>query len=59
GSRGHGRDHLVPAFISPSLVLAVRGGRPVLGTWQSVVMVDTNVDNPERHLVLSYLPATP
>src|SRR5437763_10229274 len=40
GSPGHGADHLLPALVSPMLVLAVDGGRPVLGTWQSVVLVD-------------------
>ena len=56
GSTGHGADHLVPAFVSPSLVLAVRDGQPVLGTWQSVVLVDPNVDNPDRRLIVSFLP---
>ena len=55
GSRGHGRDHLLPAFVSPSLTLPVAGGRPLLGTWQSVVLVDTNVDNRTRTVRLSFL----
>lgn len=56
GSRGHGRDHVLPAFVSPSVTIPVSGGRPLLGTWQSVVVVDSNVDNPDRGLVLSFLP---
>lgn len=55
GSVGHGRDHLLPALISPALVLVVRDGRLDLGTWQSLVLVDTNVDNPVRELRLSFL----
>jgi len=55
GSPGHGADHLLPVFVSPSLVLPVFGGRPALGTWQSVVLVDTNVDNPRRRVRLSFL----
>ena len=55
GSRGHGRDHVLPAFISPALTLPVLGGRPTLGTWQSVVEVDTNTDNPDREVRLSFL----
>lgn len=55
GSPGHGRDHLLPALVSPSLVLAVEAGRVLLGTWQSVVLVDPNADNPERSLRLSFL----
>ncbi len=57
GSRGHGADHLLPVFVSPSLVIPVVGGRPALGTWQSVVFVDTNADNPRRHVRLSFVPA--
>lgn len=57
GSSGHGGDHLLPAFVSPSLTLPVIGGRPALGTWQSVVFVDPNRDNDERTLRLSFLPA--
>ncbi|MGB8360387.1 MAG: YjbQ family protein [Acidimicrobiia bacterium] len=55
GSPGHGRDHVVPVFISPSLTIPVVGGRPALGTWQSIVLVDTNVDNPSRRVRLSFL----
>ncbi|MFC5379914.1 YjbQ family protein [Aquipuribacter nitratireducens] len=56
GSPGHGRDHVLPAFVSPSLSLPVLDGRPQLGTWQSVVLVDTNADNPDRQVRLSFLP---
>lgn len=56
GSRGHGRDHVLPAFVSPSLTVPVLGGRPALGTWQSVVVVDSNVDNRDRRVRLSFLP---
>jgi secondary thiamine-phosphate synthase enzyme len=56
GSPGHGRDHVLPAFISPSLTLPVLNSRPALGTWQSVVLVDTNADNPDRKVRLSFLP---
>ena len=55
GSTGHGADHLLPAFMSPSLVLPVDGGRLVLGTWQSVVVVDPNRENHRRTVHLSLL----
>ncbi len=55
GSPGHGADHVLPAFVSPSLTLAVDDGRLALGTWQSVVLVDTNADNPQRRLELRFL----
>jgi|SRR5918996_742711 secondary thiamine-phosphate synthase enzyme len=57
GSPGHGADHLLPALLSPSLVIPVSGGIPGLGVWQSVVLIDLNSDNPERTVRLSILPA--
>jgi len=53
GSPGHGADHVLPAFVSPSLTIPVVGGRITLGTWQSVVLVDLNRDNPDREVRLS------
>jgi secondary thiamine-phosphate synthase enzyme len=58
GSRGHGGDHLLPVLVSPSLLLPVLEGRMQLGTWQSVVIVDPNVDNTERHLRCSWIPGS-
>lgn len=55
GSVGHGGDHLLPVLVSSSLVLAVEGGEVVLGTWQSVVVVDPNRENDVRRLRLSFL----
>ena len=55
GSVGHGGDHLLPVLISPSLTLAVERGRLVLGTWQSVVVVDANRENDRRRVRLSML----
>jgi secondary thiamine-phosphate synthase enzyme len=55
GSKGHGADHLLPAFISSSLVLPVHHGGVTLGTWQRVVVVDTNRENNTRTVVLSFL----
>ena len=55
GSPGHGRDHVLPAFVAPYATLPVLGGRLELGTWQRVCLVDTNVDNPERGVRLSFL----
>ena len=55
GSRGHGRDHLLPAFVAPYLTVPVLGGRLALGTWQSIALVDPNGDNPTRQVRLSFL----
>ena len=55
GSPGHGRDHVLPVFIAPSITIPVVDGRMQLGTWQSVVLVDPNADNPRRQVRLSFL----
>jgi secondary thiamine-phosphate synthase enzyme len=55
GSPGHGADHVLPAFVAPSIVLPVSGGQVVLGTWQRVVVVDPNRENNDRTVVLSLL----
>ncbi len=55
GSRGHGRSHVLPAFVAPFTIVPVVGGRLALGTWQSVAIVDLNADNPDRQVRLSLL----
>jgi secondary thiamine-phosphate synthase enzyme len=55
GTRGHGRSHVLPAFLPPYASLPVIAGALALGTWQSVALVDLNVDNPDRRVRLSYL----
>jgi len=55
GSPGHGRAHVLPALVPPYATVPVLGGRPALGTWQSICLVDLNVDNTERTVRLSLL----
>ena len=55
GSPGHGRDHVLPAFVPPHASIPVLEGRLQLGTWQRVCLVDTNTDNPKRQVRLSFL----
>lgn len=55
GSYGHGADHVLPAIVAPSVTVPVQAGRPLLGTWQSIVLVDLNSDNPRRSVRLSFV----
>ena len=55
GSEGHGADHVLPAIVAPSVTVPVVGGEPQLGTWQSIVLVDLNRDNPRRSVRLSFV----
>lgn len=57
GSVGHGGDHVLPALVSPSLTVPVIDGVVLLGTWQSIVLVDPNRENNERTVRLSFVPA--
>ena len=56
GSPGHGRSHVLPALVAPSASVPAVDGRLALGTWQSICLVDLNVDNPDREVRLSFLP---
>jgi secondary thiamine-phosphate synthase enzyme len=55
GSRGHGAAHVMPAFVTPTLTLPVMDGEVSLGTWQSIAIVDPNVDNTTRDVVLAFI----
>jgi secondary thiamine-phosphate synthase enzyme len=55
GSPGHGRDHVLPAFVAPYATLPVLGGKIALGTWQSICLVDPNGDNPTRQVRFSFI----
>ena len=55
GRPGHGRDHVLPAFVPPHATLPVVEGTLRLGTWQSVCLVDTNISNVNRQVRLSFL----
>jgi secondary thiamine-phosphate synthase enzyme len=55
GSVGHGGDHLLPVFVAPTLTLLVEDGRLVLGTWQSIVLVDPNRENDVRRVRLTFV----
>ncbi|HEY7876359.1 MAG TPA: secondary thiamine-phosphate synthase enzyme YjbQ [Actinomycetota bacterium] len=57
GSLGHGADHLLPAFLSPTVTFPVVDGEVTLGTWQSIVLVDLNDDNPQRKVRITFIAA--
>jgi len=56
GTPGHGRSHVMPALVPPYATIPVVDGRLALGTWQSVCLVDLNVDNPDRTVRFSFVP---
>ena len=54
GTPGHGADHVLPLLVSPSVMVPVRSGRLALGTWQSIAILDPNVDNATRVVMLTF-----
>ena len=55
GSPGHGRSHVMPAIVASYASVPVLDGRLALGTWQSICLVDLNVDNADRDVRFSFL----
>lgn len=55
GSPGHGRDHVLPALVAPYAIVPVLQGKIMLGTWQSICLVDPNRDNPTRQIRFSFV----
>ncbi len=45
----------MPAMIAPYATVPVLDGELALGTWQSIALVDLNIDNPDRQVRLSFL----
>jgi thiamine phosphate synthase YjbQ (UPF0047 family) len=45
----------MPALVAPYATVPVVDGRLALGTWQSICLVDLNVDNANRSVRLSFL----
>ncbi len=55
GSKGHGASHVLPIYLTPTLTLPVQGGKARLGTWQSIALIDPNVDNRSREVLLAFI----
>ena len=55
GAPGHGADHVLPLLAPPSISVPVINGQLQLGTWQSIALLDTNVDNPRRRVLLAFI----
>ena len=52
---GNGHSHLQATLLGPSLTVPVAGGRPVLGTWQQVFLLECDVRPRERTVVVTVL----
>jgi secondary thiamine-phosphate synthase enzyme len=55
GSPGHGADHVLPLLAAASLTIPIVDGILMLGTWQSIALLDPNRDNATRTVRLSFL----
>jgi secondary thiamine-phosphate synthase enzyme len=52
---GNGYSHLRAALLGPSLTVPVVDGRPLLGTWQQVIMLDLDNKPRRRQVVIQVL----
>ena len=52
---GNGFSHLRAALLGPSLGVPVLDGKPLLGTWQQIVLVECDVRSRRRTVVLSFV----
>jgi secondary thiamine-phosphate synthase enzyme len=52
---GNGHSHLQATLMGPSLSVPVAKGRPVLGTWQQIILLECDVRARERTLVVTVM----
>jgi secondary thiamine-phosphate synthase enzyme len=52
---GNGHSHLQATLLGPSLTVPVAGGRPLLGTWQQVFLLECDVRARDRTVVVTVL----
>jgi len=48
----NGFSHIRATFMGPGITVPVRNGKPILGTWQQVVVLDHDNRPRERHVVV-------
>ncbi len=51
----NGHSHVRASIIGPSLMIPVRDGEPVLGTWQQVILVELDVRPRNRRIVVTVM----
>ncbi len=49
---GNGRSHVRAALVGPSLTVPVDDGRPALGTWQQIVLLELDVNAGRQRTVI-------
>jgi secondary thiamine-phosphate synthase enzyme len=52
---GNGHSHLQATLLGPSLTVPIRGGRPVLGTWQQVFLLECDIRPRERIVLVTVI----
>lgn len=55
---GNGHSHIRASLIGPSLTIPVTGGKPVLGTWQQVVYIDSDIRPRSRRVIVQLMGET-
>jgi len=52
---GNGHSHIRASLLGPSLTLPITSGKPVLGTWQQIVLVDFDTRERTRRVVVQVM----
>jgi secondary thiamine-phosphate synthase enzyme len=52
---GNGHSHLQATLMGPSLTVPVAKGRPILGTWQQIILLECDVRARERTLIVTVM----
>jgi len=50
---GNGHSHLQATLLGPSLTVPIAGGKPVLGTWQQIFLLECDVRPRQRTVVIT------
>jgi secondary thiamine-phosphate synthase enzyme len=52
---GNGHSHLQATLLGPSLIVPVRRGRPVLGTWQQIFHIECDIHPRVRTVIVTVM----
>ena len=52
---GNGHSHVRASLVGPSLTIPFKDGRLLLGTWQQIVVVEMDIKQRERKIILQIM----
>ena len=52
---GNGHSHIRASLVGPSLTIPFKDGRLLLGTWQQIIIVEMDIRQREREIILQIM----